>query len=138
MKGFFKVDEDYCLEPHDKDTQKYILNRKVSDIISAEIKQARNYENHKRFFSFIDTTFDMQEHFTSKEHYRKWLIMKCGWYDTIVAPNGNTIFTHKSISFESMDEIEFRELFSQAIDVFIAELGNGMTDKELMKVIQYD
>ena len=138
MKAFFEVDQDYSLIPKDEDTRKYILNRKVGQVISADIKMSRNYDNHKRFFSFINTTFHMQEHFTEQEAYRYWLTMKCGYFDTIVAPNGTTMFKARSISFDAMEEDEFRKLFSTAIDVFLRELGKGLTDQEVMQAIEYD
>ena len=138
MKAFFKVSGDLELIPNDPETQKYMLNRKEGEVIVAEIKRARNYENHKRFFSFLDLTFDMQEHFDTPEAYRRWLTMKCGYFSTIVAPNGNTIFVPDSIAFENMPEDEFRNLFSTAIDVFLKELGKGLSRQEFMKVVDYD
>ena len=99
MKAFFQKSRNGGFYPHDVDTQKYFKNRIPGTIIVADVKIARNYENHKRFFSFLNTTFDMQEHFTELEAYRYWLVMKCGYFDTIVAPNGNTLFKARSISF---------------------------------------
>ena len=138
MKAFFRVSSDWELIPHNPDTQKYIANRKAGDIISAEIKISRNYENHKRFFSFLNATFDMQDHFDTLEHYRRWLTMKCGYYSTIVTPKGGTIFVADSISFDNMPEDEFKKLFSTAIDVFLKELGKGLTEHQVMQAINYD
>ena len=102
MIAFFTVDSDFSLIPKGADTMKYVLNRKAGDVIRADIKISRNYENHKRFFSFLSATYDMQEHFEQPEAYRKWLTMKAGYFDTIVAPNGNTIFMPQSIAFDAM------------------------------------
>ncbi len=138
MKAFFRVSSDLELIPHNEETQKYVLNRKEGDVISAQIKMVRNYGNHKRFFAFIKTTYDMQDHFEQMEAYRYWLTLKCGWFDTVIAPNGSTMFKPRSISFEDMEEDEFKRLFSTAIDVFLKELGNGLTERELMRVINFD
>jgi len=107
------------------------------EIVKIKFSRARNYENHKRFFAFLHTTFGMQEHFQTFEHYRRWICMKAGWYDAITAPNGNTFFTAKSISFDKMEEDEFQKLFSTCIDVFLRELGKGVTEDELMQVIDF-
>ena len=138
MKAFFHVDDNFCLVPHDEATQKYMLNRKEGQVISAEIKQARSYPQLERFMKFIDVTFDMQEFYEEKKAYRYWLTMKCGYFDAIATPNGSTIFKAHSISFESMAEDEFRTLFSRAIDVFLRELGNGLTEAQVMAVINFD
>jgi len=137
MKLFFRLSSDLEPIPHDEKTVEWMVKRKPGEIFSFEVKNARNYENHKRFFSFIDQTFDMQEHFENKEIYRKWITMKCGHFDTIVTPKGDTIFAAKSIAFERMEEEEFKELFSSAIDVFLRELGKDVSEHELMKVINY-
>lgn len=136
LKAFFKI-VDNKLIPHDAETLAYIARRKDGEVIVADIKRARSYPNHKRFMSFIAVTFDMQEHFDSKEAYRYWITMKAGWFDPIVVPNGNTIFKAKSIAFENMEEEDFRELFSSCIDVFLKELGKGMTEADILRVIEF-
>lgn len=137
MKAFFRVLPNRSLIPHDDETKKYIDRREVGQIISADIKMARNYENHKRFFAFITQTFGMQDHFTELEAYRYWLTMKCGFFDTVIAPNGVAMFKPKSISFESMDEDEFGRLFSEAIDVFLESFGNGLTEQDVLQAISF-
>ena len=137
MKAFFRILPNKSLIPHDDDTKKYIDRRSVGQILVAEVKMARNYENHKRFFAFITQTFGMQDHFTELEAYRYWLTMKCGFFETIVAPNGVAMFKPKSISFESMEEDEFIELFSAAIDVFLDSFGNGLTESDVLQAISF-
>lgn len=138
MKAFFKVLPNGSLSPCDEDTKKYISRRKPGQIMSADIRMARNYGNHQRFFAFLNTTFGMQDHFEQLEAYRYWITMKSGWFVTIVAPNGNTMFKAKSIDFSSMDEDEFKKLFSAAIDVFLNEFGNGLTEDDILQAISFD
>ncbi len=138
MKAFLIKDNDNSLIPADDETWAYLDKLKPGAVVKQEIVKVRDYEQHKRFFSFLKTTFDMQEFFTEFEAYRYWLVLKCGYFDIIIAPNGKQVFKPRSISFESMDEDEFKKLFSTAIDVFLKELGRGMTDEELLQVIGYD
>ena len=137
MKMYLKVMPDYGLIPIDADGIKYIYNRKIGSELSCEIKIVRNYENLQRFFVLINTTFDMQDWFDEKEAYRYWLVMKAGYFDTIIAPNGNTIYKAKSLAFEKMDEHEFREVFSAVIDVFLKQFGNGQTENDILQVIGF-
>lgn len=44
----------------------------------------------------------------------------------------------KSMSFEKMDEVEFKNMFDCAISGFLERYGNGMTDEEFRRVIDYD
>jgi len=109
----------------------------IGALFGIEYTKRRNYENHKRFMAFIKTTFDMQEFYEDREIYRKWLTMKAGYFDTVATPKGETLFLPQSISFEKMDEVEFKELFSKCINVFLREVGGGCTEEELMRVLGY-
>lgn len=103
--------------------------------VMVEVFQSRNVKNHRRFFAFLQATFDMQEHFRDIEDYRYWLIMKAGRYDMIEAPNGYITYRAHSINFASMDETEFKALFSNCIDIVLLELE---LDKEAVnKVVDF-
>ena len=85
-------------------------------------KQVRNYEFHKKFMALINMAFENQDKYNNFDHYRKRLTIKAGFY-TAYEMDG---WTHKeadSISFASMDEIEFEDLYSKMLDVIIKELG---------------
>jgi len=138
VKAFFRVLPNRSLIPHDNETKEYIGRREVGQIISADIKMARNYGNHRRYFSFINATFGMQDHFEEIEAYRYWLTMKCGFFDTIIAPNGTTMFKPKSIAFDSMDEDEFKRVFSESINVFLKYFGGDLTENDVLQAISYD
>ena len=125
------------LVPADESSREAVAKIGQGEIIKTSFRKSRNYENHKRFFAFINTTFDMQEHFTEFESYRRWLVMKAGRFTACVAPNGNTMFFPESIAFDQMDEDQFQSLFSDCINVFLRELGKGMTEDELMRVIEF-
>ncbi len=132
------IKTDNGFKPVTEDSRKSINRVSDGEVIHVQFRKYRNYENHKRFFAFVRATFDMQEHFEEPEHYRRWLIMKAGYYSTCVAPNGNTMFFADSISFETLDDEEkFKKLFSACIDVFLREFGNGMTENELLRVVDF-
>ncbi len=98
-------------------------------------KQPRNYLFHKKFFSLIAMAYDNQERYNNIDHFRKYMIIKAGFY-TAYEMDG---WTHKeadSMSFASMDEIEFADLYSKMLDVVISELGSAKEDI-LEQVINY-
>ena len=113
------------------------LLSKIPDgrLVMVDVVQSRNIQNHKRFFSFLREVFDMQEHFDNQESLRKWLIMKTGRFVTIEAPNGFVIFEPESLNFASMDETDFKDFFSDAINVVLRELN---LDKDAVdRVVDY-
>ena len=137
MEAFLFKTQNGWLVPADDEDRDKLSKVKPGSIIKIKFGVPRNYKFHQKFFAFVKATFDMQEFFDSMEAYRKWLTMKAGWYDTIQTPKGKTIFHAKSISFDAMEEDEFEKLFSACIDVFLRELGNGITEDELRRVIDF-
>ena len=79
----------------------------------------RNYRFHKKFFALVNMVFDNQEQYTNIEHLRKDLTIESGFYDTRYDLHGNQVLEAKSISFASMDEIEFNELYNRFVDTVI-------------------
>lgn len=53
----------------------------------------------------------------SFDAYRAWVIVEAGHYDAIQLPDGTLRKHPRSISFASMDETEFSQLYSAALDV---------------------
>jgi len=125
------------LVPANENAEEIIKGMKQGQAIKLKYTFPRNYENHKRFFAFVQITFDMQDHFDNIKHYRKWLIMKSGHYTIITAPNGYQIFDADSIRFDKMDEATFRQVFSDCIDVFLGVWGDRISREELERVVGF-
>lgn len=53
----------------------------------------------------------------SFDAYRAWVIVEAGHYDAIQLPDGTLKKHTRSISFASMDECEFQELYKASLDV---------------------
>jgi hypothetical protein len=121
----------------DENALEVITKMRQGQAMKLKFSFPRNYENHKRFFAFLKITFDIQDHFDNIKHYRKWLIMKSGHYQIIVAPNGYEIFDADSIAFDKMDEQTFKSMFSDCIDVFISVWGDRITKDELEAIVEF-
>lgn len=92
------------------------------EVFSCEVKKARNYKNHKRFFALLKLGFENQEQFSSPEWWREYVLIKSGSYESCETPEGY-MYRAKSISFSRMDEIEFRELYRSVSQVIIDLCG---------------
>jgi len=125
------------LVPANEDAEEIIKGMKQGQPIKLKYTFPRNYENHKRFFAFVKVTMDIQDHFDNIKHYRKWLIMKSGHYTIITAPNGFQIFDADSIRFDKLDEMSFRKVFSDCIDVFLSVWGDRISREELERVVGF-
>lgn len=92
---------------------------KLNEPYEYEFKKPRNYKFHKKFFALVNMVYQNQEQYTNIEHLRKDLIIESGNYEIRYNMLGVEIYEPKSISFASMDEIQFSELYNSVIDVII-------------------
>ena len=106
---------------------------KAGEVYLADIKKPRNLQFHRKFFALIDTIWDIQSHFDNREALRLWLIMKSGHFDTFIAPKGKPVYIPRSISFASMDDVEFERVYNDVISVAIMhdKICLGSTKEEI-------
>lgn len=94
---------------------------KMGEKYWAKITVARNYENHKRFFAMLDCAWyhmpeSKQRDFDDENHFRYQLMIDSGHGYLMVEPVSEQVYkVAKSISFENMDEAEFRQVFSDVL-----------------------
>jgi hypothetical protein len=99
-----------------------------------EWKPKRNYENHKRFFSMLKLVFDNQSFYKDMDNILEIIKFRSGYFDTIITHKGGAKhYKTKSISFETMDEEQFKMFFSKAIDIALELIP--MDKKELEDMI---
>ncbi len=96
-----------------------IKKLKVGEEYQCEIKRPRNLEFHRKFFALINMVFENQEHYNNPERLRKDLIIEAGFYEEWVDFQGTIQREAKSISFASMKQEEFDEMYSNVIDVIV-------------------
>lgn len=101
------------------------------ELILVDYKKRRNPGNHRRYFAFIKTTFDMQEDLDNQDTWRKYLQMRAGHYDAVVTPNGKTLYWPRSIEWAALDEAEFDRLFNQVVQAFLDYYGMKLTPQQL-------
>ena len=102
-----------------------------------DIKKNRNPRNHKRFFAFVKQAFDMQEFYEEIEVFRKVLQLKAGFFDLVISEKGKNVYLPKSISWDELDEIEFRELFNRVVNAFIRDFGDKLNDIQINSILEY-
>ena len=82
-------------------------------------KKPRNYLFHKKFFGLLNMVFENQEQYSNLDHLRHDLIIEAGFYEIRYGLHGEELKEAKSISFSSMDEVDFSELYNRVIDVIV-------------------
>ena len=115
MKLYCHIKNGKIVPEYNSDYDK-LAKLKPDTTYQIEIKQPRNVQFHRKFFSLLSLCYDNQETFNNIEEMRSWLIMKAGYYKRVATPTGE-MFQPESISFSSMDDIKFNEVYSRVLDV---------------------
>jgi hypothetical protein len=100
----------FCFLPAYSSDTDILSQFREGEVIAVEVKKARNYNNHKRFFALLKLGFEAQNNFTSPDWFREFILIKSGNFESCQTPDG-FMYRAKSISFANMDEVEFRELY---------------------------
>jgi UDP-N-acetylglucosamine:LPS N-acetylglucosamine transferase len=96
---------------------------KVNSFYEFDFKKPRNYMFHKKFFALINLAYHNQDTYNNIDDMREDLIIDAGFYRTTDNKHAETVKKALSISFASMDEIKFNELYSRVADVIVKWLG---------------
>jgi len=117
------------LYPEDLDEKKKL---KLGEMVKCERWKERNIKFHKKFFALLKIGLENTKTFTEPipfNAYRAWAVMKAGYHE-LYKTNRGLMVLPKSISFKSMDEDEFQELYSAVLDVIIRDTG---ADKQFIE-----
>lgn len=119
----------------DSDNEKY-KKLPLNEPIQFTYTRKRNIHFHRLFFCLLNMVFDNQEIYNNLEHLRKDLTIEAGYYDLRYGLHGEEIKEAKSISFTSMSEEEFSELYNRVIDVIVRHFHFGK-DEILEEIDKY-
>lgn len=114
---------------------------RLGETYSVEVRVARNVDFHRKYFALIAYAWEYLNEkelatFKSKGNFRKYLEISAGHCEVIFHPRlQEFVEIPKSISFGSMDNAEFSELYSKVKDVIFSIIGNRVTIEEFERIL---
>lgn len=109
---------------------------KIGEYYTAEIRLQRNPRFLRMYFALIGLAWEylpesQTKGFRTKENFRKYVEIAAGCCDVIYHPKyRDWVEVPKSISFDSMDEAEFRDVYGRVKDVIFSIIGRFVTQEE--------
>lgn len=110
----------------------------TGEVYEIEVKRGRNPTFHKKVFSFLGFVYhhfnDPNEHLgqaKSFDMFRKNLTILAGYYDEYVSYDGSVKLEAKSLSYSSMSQSDFEELYKSLISAALKTVFNGSKDENL-------
>ena len=92
---------------------------KVGEEYFFEVKKSRNLKFHRKTFALFNLVFQNQELYTNLEDLRHDLTIEAGYYTERLNINGERIKLAQSISFASMDALEFDKYYESLINTIV-------------------
>lgn len=130
MELYAQISNKRLLPLHDSDSES-LHKLKANHDYKFVITSPRNYKFHKKLFALMNLGYkNIDTKGMNFEEFRAYKIMQAGYYNRVVTEKGE-FYLPKSISFASMDDLEFESLYSAMIDVMIVTLGT--TSEEIEK-----
>lgn len=114
---------------------------RLGETYSVEVRVARNVDFHRKYFALIAYAWEYLNEkelarFKSKDNFRKYLEISAGHCEVIFHPRlQEFVEIPKSISFGSMDNAEFSELYERVKDVIFSIIGNRVTREEFERIL---
>lgn len=102
----------------------------LGETYEADIKHPRNYEFLKKFMALINVGCENSKLQMPAETYRKYMTIKAGYFHAYQTQKG-IYYEAMSLSFASMDEGTFQEVYSRVLDKIIEDIG--CTSEEIEK-----
>lgn len=135
--------------PLDTDAHKLMLDTPNNEAVAFDkVIKPRNVKFLKKYFALLNfafehwkpgklsgKVFDGVKPEKSFERFRADLTILTGHYKQVIRVNGDTVIEPKSISFASMKEKDFEELYSNTIDVILKHILQNYTKGQLDKVV---
>lgn len=137
MKAIFVKTAD-GLRPASDESLRLLAQYRFGDEVLIEHKRGRSARNHRRFFAFVNTTFDWQDVYDDPEIWRKVLEIAAGHFDTVIDKHGDTHYWPRSIAWDEVtDEQEFRDLFGRVVNAYLARFGAGLSAEQQSIVVNF-
>lgn len=129
------------LVPYGDDDYEEKKKLKVGETYSVDVKVIRNLDFHRKYFALISYAWEFLNEretatFKTKENFRKYLEISAGHCDVIFHPRlQEFVEIPKSISFSSMDNASFSELYIGVKDVIFSIIGSRTNEQEFERFV---
>lgn len=111
---------DYLVPSLEEDKDK-ASKIKHGEVIQVEFKRIRNPKFHKKYFALLQIVAEYDDRYDTVNDVLLVMKLKLGHYRTIVNTDGRVIYVPKSISFGSMEQIDFEDFYSRTINKILSD-----------------
>lgn len=134
------------LIPADPQTETWYAKLKPGEGVHGNFRKYRNLGHHRKYFALLNVAFDNwnpgeidSKYGTPEKNFDRFradVTILAGFYETTIRLDGSVRVEPKSISFASMGQEEFENLYNRTIDVLLKYIyGSNMNREEIDKIV---
>jgi hypothetical protein len=101
---------------HYDEWRNHVRSLEVGQTVRFSWKKPRSLKFHGLHFALLTRVYEAQEQFQSFDAFRLWVQVGAGLCDLVPGPTGKPVAIPRSISFETMDDLEFADHHQAAKD----------------------
>ena len=124
------------LEPCSLADEGALLEFPTGKDLSVTISRPRSSKQHRFFWALIQKICENHDTYRRPEQLLLWLKIRLGYVEEVRFHDEKVWWVAKSISFNAMDQEEFRKFFHAALDVIVAEIIPGLNTSELIVEVE--
>lgn len=120
------------LAPADDHAREVLRRWQVGEQLKADVRKPRAHRSLRRYWALVNLVYQNSEQFKSREAVHAYLKIRAGHCTPIVSKSTGEVFlVPDSISYDRLDETEFREVWERVVQVVADEiLGTGVPEIE--------
>ncbi len=100
----------------DESTADAMRSYKLNEVFRASVVKPRNLKNHRRWWALCNLIYQNSDQFNSADQVHDYLKILAGHCSQIVSKSTGEVFlVADSISFGSLDEVQFQDVFGRAV-----------------------
>jgi len=104
--------------------------------LSVTISRTRSTKQHRFFWAILNKICENHAEYRRAEQLLLWLKIRLGYVEEVRFHDDKVWWVAQSISFNAMDQEEFRKFFHAALDVIVEEVIPGLNTSELIVEVE--
>lgn len=111
--------------PADPESEDALRSFGDGEILEVKGKKARNPRFHRKVFSLLQLAFANQESYRIFNHFRRAVTIEAGYFEDLRLIDGTVQREALSLSYASMDEMQFAAFYRDAYNVITQFVFKG-------------
>ena len=104
--------------------------------LTIQVSRSRSTRQHRFFWALLHKVTENHDTYRRPEQLLLWLKIRLGYVENIECHDGNVCWIPQSISFNAMDQVEFKKFFNGALDVLVNEVIPGLSAEHLILEVE--